>query len=277
MNYDPKTKKFPYPEDTSSHYIKLTMDRGYIFDKNYPYLEKSFSFRFKRFWVRLLLVILVFPVARIKMGIRIKGKSVFKRYKYLLKDGAITVANHVHFWDYICVMKAIHKRRWPNIIVWDKNINDKDGKLVRLVGGIPIPVNDNEATLAFISSLEELFKEKGWLHIYPEGSMWEYYRPIRPFKTGAASFAIKYDKPIIPMAFTYRKPNALRRKLFKQIALFDLHIGEPLMANKDLPKNKQLEDLTIRLHDAVRELAGLNKEENIYPPIYKDSKRVDYY
>ena len=277
MSYDPKTKKFPYPEDTASHYIKLTMDRGYIFDKNYPYLEKSFSFRFKRFWVRLLLVILVFPVARIKMGIRIKGKSVFKRYKYLLKDGAITVANHVHFWDYICVMKAIHKQRWPNIIVWDKNINDKDGKLMRLVGGIPIPVNDNEATLAFISSLEELFKEKGWLHIYPEGSMWEYYRPIRPFKTGAASFAIKYDKPIIPMAFTYRKPNALRRKLFKQIALFDLHIGEPLMANKDLPKTKQLEDLTIRLHDAVRELAGLNKEENMYPPIYKDSKRVDYY
>ena len=277
MNYDPKTKKFPYPEDTSSHYIDITMDRGLIFDKNYPYLEKSFPFRFKRFWVRFLLVILVFPVARIRMGIGIKGKSVFKRYKYLLKDGAITVANHVHFWDYICVMKALHHNRWPNVIVWDKNINGKDGPLMRLVGGIPIPVNDNEATLAFISSLEELFKEKGWLHIYPEGSMWEYYRPIRPFKTGAAAFAIKYDKPIIPMAFTYRKPNALRRKLFKQIALFDLHIGEPLFVNKDLPKTKQLEDLTIRLHDAVRKLAGLSVEDNFYPQIYNNSKRVDYY
>lgn len=277
MSFDPKTKKFPYPEDTSSHYIKITMDRGYIFDKNYPYLEKSFSFRFKRFWVRFLLVIIVFPLSRIRMGIRIKGKSVFKRYRYLLKDGAITVANHVHFWDYICVMKTIHKQRWPNVIVWDKNINGKDGPLMRLVGGIPIPVNDNEATLAFISSLEELFKEKGWLHIYPEGSMWEYYRPIRPFKTGAAAFAIKYDKPIIPMAFTYRKPNALRRKLFKQIALFDLHIGEPLFVNKDLPKTKQLEDLTIRLHDAVRELAGLSVEDNYYHQIYNNSKRVDYY
>ena len=277
MSFDPKTKKFPYPADTASHYIDITMDRGLIFDKNYHFLENSFWFKFKRFWVRFLLIVLVFPVTKVRMGIRIKGKSVFKRYKHLLKDGAITVANHVHFWDYICVMKALHHNRWPNVIVWDKNINGKDGPLMRLVGGIPIPVNNTEGTLAFISSIEELFKQKGWLHIYPEGSMWEYYRPIRPFKTGAASFAIKYDKPVIPMAFTYRKPNALRRKLFKQIALFDLHIGAPLFVNKDLPKTKQLEDLTIRLHDAVRELAGLSVEDNLYPQIYNNSKRVDYY
>ena len=104
--------------------------------------------------------------------------------------------------------------------------------------------------------------------------MWEYYAPIRPFKIGAASLAIKNDVPILPMAFSYRKPGWIRRKIFKQIALFTLNIGEPLKANPDLDKSSQIEDLTIRIHEAIVKLSGQDK--NIYEPLYKDSKRIDY-
>lgn len=102
--------------------------------------------------------------------------------------------------------------------------------------------------------------------------MWEYYSPIRPFKRGAASFAIKNNKPILPMAFSYRKASWLRRKLFKQLALFNLNIGEPLSANQELEKTAQIDDLTIRVHEAICELAGF-KGDNIYPPIYNNSKK----
>ena len=273
--FDPKTKLFNFPLDTSGHYIDVNMDRGFIFDKDYPYVDKSKGFAFKRFWVRFLLSILVFPVAKIRMGLKVKGKYNLRKNKKLLKDGFISISNHVHFWDYICLMRTIRRIFWPYVMVWNKNVNGKDGPLVRLVGGIPIPENDIEATLAFNKTIKELLETHHILHIYPEGSMWEYYAPIRPFHPGAASLAIKYNKPILPIGYSYRKPGWIRRKIFKQIALFNINIGEPLYPNNDLEKAAQLNDLTIRCHKAICELTGNN--DNLYEPIYNNSKRVDYY
>ena len=80
--FDPKTDKYPYPEDTGNHYFSPKMDRGIVFDENYPYIDYSKGFAFKRFWVHLLLRILVFPFARVKIGLKIKGKYNLKRYLY---------------------------------------------------------------------------------------------------------------------------------------------------------------------------------------------------
>ena len=273
--FDPKTDKFPYPEDTASHYAEVKMDRGIVFDKDYPYVDYSKGFAFKRFWVRLLLRLIVFPMAKIRLGIRIEGKENIKTNKELLSHGAISIANHIHYWDYICVMKALHNFKWPYLLSWDKNINGDSGPLVRMVGGIPIPENDNFATVAFLKSIKKLLGDGNILHIYPEGSMWEYYAPIRPFKNGAASFASKNNIPILPMAFSFRKPGWIRRKVFKQIALLTLNIGEPLLPNPDLEKSAQIDDLTMRAHRLVCHLAGFN-DNNIYSPIYNNSKKIDY-
>ena len=269
----PNTDKYPFPEDTGGHYLEVNMDRGIIFDKDYPYVDYSKGFAFKRFWVRLLLLIIVFPVSLIKMGIKIEGKHNLKRYKAVLKHGAVTIANHVAMWDYICVMKAIHKIKWPYLLSWDKNINGESGPLVRMVGGIPIPEKDNDATISFMKATKKLLDDGNFLHIYPEGSMWEFYTPIRPFKRGAASFAIKNNKPILPMAFSYRKPNWIGRKIFRKNANFTLNIGEPLFANPDLEKTAQIDDLTRRAHAAVVSLAGLT-DINPYPAIYNNSKKI---
>ena len=267
--------RFPYPEDTCGHYAEVKMDRGIVFDKDYPYVDYSSKFAFKRFWVRLLLRILVFPWARVKMGIKIKGKKNLRRNKKLLKGGAVTISNHIHFWDYICVMKAVHNLKWPYLVSWDKNINGDSGPLVRLVGGIPIPLHDNEATIAFSNSIKKVLDEGGFLQIYPEGSMWEYYSPIRPFKTGAASIAIKNNKPILPMAFSYRKPSWFRGKVLKQPAAITLTIGEPIFVDPELNKAAQIEDLTKRAHQAVCSLAGFDGD-NIYEPIYKNSRKIKF-
>ena len=272
----PNTDKYPYPEDTSGHFGTFKMDRGIIFDKDYPYVDYSSGFAFKRFWVRLLMRLIVFPMAKVKMGLKIYGKKNLKKYKKQLSEGAISISNHVHAWDYICVMKALHNIRWPFLLSLDKNINDDSGPLVRLVGGIPIPEHDKEATVVFSKAINKLLQDKNILQIYPEGSLWNFYTPIRPFKRGAASIAIKNNKPILPMAFSYRKPGWIRRKLFKQTALFNLNIGKPLYANPDLKLTAQVDDLTARAHQAVCRLAGF-EDNNIYSPIYnKDSKRKEF-
>lgn len=273
--FDPKTDRFPYPLDTSKHYLIVKKDDGTVFDKDYPYVDESPAAKRRRGFIRALLVTVVFPLARIRLGLRIKGRENLKKHREELKNGVISVCNHVHMWDYIAIMRAITPFR-PRILSWAKNISGENGKLILGVGGIPIPEGDVRATAAFLRAVED-FLGKGWLHIYAEGSMWEYYQPIRPFKRGAAHMACRFDKPVMPLAFSYREPGFIRKKIFRQIACFTLQIGEPVYADKALPLKERELDLTKRCRDAVCRLAGIDPEENIYEPVYNDSKRIDYY
>ncbi|MBR6987496.1 MAG: hypothetical protein IKH82_05435, partial [Clostridiales bacterium] len=133
------------------------------------------------------------------------------------------------------------------------------------------------AQKAHLKALKGLLNDHGWIHVYAEGSMWEYYAPIRPFKRGAAFIALSNDKPVLPMGFSYREPGRIRRNVFHQTALFTLRIGEPLYPDKALKLKDREKDLTIRAHKAVCVLAGIDPDKNIYEPVFNDSRRIDYY
>ncbi len=275
--FDPKTNKFPYPIDTNKHYLEVHKDRGIVFDTEYPYIDRSKGFRFKQDMVRALEYALVFFLCTVRLGLKIEGRENLKKHRDVLKNGVISVANHVHMWDYIAVMKAIRPYR-SNLLVWAPNVNGENGTLIRMVGGIPIPEGSVAATKMYLKAISGLLKDDhGWLHIYAEGSMWEYYAPIRPFKKGPARIACSNDKPILPLGFSYREPGWVRKNIFHQAAKFTLHIGEPLFPNKELGPKEREKDLTIRCHDEVCRLVGIDPKDSIYPPVFDNSKRVDYY
>lgn len=276
MYFDPKTTKYPYPENTDGHYLDVVEKTHYVFDENYPYIDKSKKFRRKQFWVRVLLRTIVFPMAKIRFGLKIKGRKNLKIYKDDLSHGVISVSNHIHLWDYIFLMKAVRPRK-TNVLVWSPNVNGPSGGSVRLVGGIPIPENNLKATMVYYNAIEKLINEEnGWLQLYAEGSMWEYYAPIRPFKRGSSFFAIQFNKPVMPIGYSYRKPTWIRKHIFHQAARITVNIGEPIYPdNSIMDKNERELDLTKRVHKRICELVGI--ENNIYPPIFDNSKRVDYY
>ena len=274
--FDPKTDRYPYPEQTDQHYIIIKRDRGIVFDENYPYIDTSRKFRFVDFLVRAVLRLIVFPAVYVRLGLRIEGKRNLKKHREVIRGGIVSVCNHVHMWDYLGILCAIKPIR-PRMLSWAANVNDENGPLVRHVGGIPIPEGSVRATKAYLRTVNDLLKGGGWLHIYAEGSMWEYYAPIRPFKQGAAYFACENNVPVLPMAYTYREPSFIRRKLFRQTACLTLHIGEPVYPDESLPKSRRQNDLTVRCHEAVCKLAGFEKGENLYPPVFHNDKRIDYY
>ncbi len=277
MMFDPKTDRFPYPPETDKHYLKVHMDRGIVFDTEYPYIDRSKGFLFRQGVVRFLLNAFVFWIAAIRMGLKIEGRENIRKYKDVLKNGVVSVANHVHMWDYIAVMTAIRPFR-SNLLAWAPNVNGENGTLIRMVGGIPIPEGNTAATKTYLKVMRDLLQNRhGWLHIYAEGSMWEYYRPVRPFKRGAAHIACDSDKPILPLGFSYREPGWIRKHIFRQIATFTLHVGEPLFPNKELNAKEREKDLLIRSHEAVCRLVGIDPEENLYPAVFDNSKRIDYY
>lgn len=274
--FDPQTNRYPYPLETDRHYLEIHKNRGFVFDSSYPYIDKSRMFRFRQNMSRLLLNVVVFPVATVRLGLKIEGRENLKKHKDVLDKGVISVCNHVHMWDYIAVMKAVRPHR-TNLLAWDKNINGENGTLIRMVGGIPIPENNVAGQKAFLKALSGLLNEHGWLHIYAEGSMWEYYAPIRPFKRGAAFIAVSNNKPVIPLGISYREPGFIRKHIFRQIACFTLRIGEPLYPDMALKPKEREKDLTIRSHRAVCSLVGIDPDKNIYGSEFNDSKRIDYY
>ena len=255
-----------YPEKTDGHYRDIDYDNGTIFDENYPYVDKSKSFKRHQRLVRLGLRLMIFPFSYIRMGLRIEGRKNLRKNKALLKQGCLSVSNHMNMWDYIAIMNAVKPFK-PHVLVLKENVSDKSGNLVRYVGGIPIPRENEKATEKFNEAIKDLLiNDGGWLHFYPEAAMWEYYRYIRPFKKGVAHYAKMTDKPVLPMAFSYRRPSWMRKKLFHQPAKITLSIGEPLFLNKELSDEEQIIDLTKRCHEAVVKLAGI--ENNPHEPVY---------
>ena len=81
--YDPHSTKYEYPESTDAHYLKVKKNNGLVFDGNYPYIDRSGGFKFKQFWVRVLLNIIVFPMCIPYMGLRIKNRKNLKKFTIL--------------------------------------------------------------------------------------------------------------------------------------------------------------------------------------------------
>ena len=273
MMYNPHSTKYNYPEYTDQHYLVVKKNDGTVFDENYPYFNNSKGFRFKKWWVRVLLNLIIFPICPIYMGLKIKGRKNLKKYKEELSNGAITVSNHVHMWDYIAIMKALRPRH-THVLVWAKNVRGENGPLVKLVGGIPIPDNDLNGKVACNKAVEQYLKDGGWLQIYAEGSMWECYPYIRPFHKGAASLACRLDKPVLPIGFSFRKPSWIRKRIFKQEVVITLTVGTPLYKDESLPESEQRIDLTKRMHHAVCLLSDVDPKENPYEEIFNNSKKI---
>jgi hypothetical protein len=97
---------YQYPEKSDAHMIEVKHLRDVNLDEQYPYLQKSMWFRCQRGILRLCQYTVLPIVMKLRHGLRIHGKEKLKLHRDLLKDGMITVSNHVFMWDYICIMVA---------------------------------------------------------------------------------------------------------------------------------------------------------------------------
>lgn len=271
-NFDPKSKKYPYTDITDMHYLKFKKLKEFHIDKNYPFINKDKWFLFQDKLLRILLVTIGYLIIKIRLGIKVIGKENIKKNKNLL-NGAITVSNHIHMMDYMAINYGLNPIK-PKVLVWDKNVFGGSKWFVRHIGGIPIPENDIQASKVFYKTIKNYLNDGGFLHIYAEGSMWELYRYIRPFKKGLSQIAYMTKKPIIPMAFSYRKPGFIRSKIFKQEALITLNIGKPIFPDYSDTSSLAKDNLTILCHKEVVKLAGI--DNNIYESIFNNTKRIDY-
>jgi len=258
-----------YPDKPDGHMVDVVNLREINIDENYPFFDKSFKFRFIRTIMYLLIYTLVFFLNFVRFGIKIEGRKNLRKNRKLFKNGAMTISNHVHRWDYLFVLQAVRFRAmyFP---AWKEHLKGPDAGFIRYAGGIPIP--DGIRSIKYFNrAFDEIHEKKKWIHAYPESTRFDYFSFIRPFKKGVFSMAHNYSLPVIPLAISYRKShfpfsivNFIRSKTGRQkLPLITVRIGEPVLFDPNLSRKKAVQKLRKDAHEAVIRLAGVTG--NPYP------------
>lgn len=262
---------YTYPSRSDEHMIEVKKVRNVVFDESYPYLQKGVWFGVKRCFYWVFMNALAFPLCRLTHGLKIYGRENIKKNKEVLKGGAITIANHVFMWDFMCVLKSI-RPHLTNFPAWKVNLDGPNGPAIRLSGGIPVPTGSIRCMKKFNEAIEEVLQKGKWLHFYPEGSMWYYYPDIRPLKKAVFKYAVKYDKPIIPITMSFRPRKGIT-KLFTNCPCVDLHVGEPMFADKSLHPKEAERKLHREAYHIMQVMNGINPGD----PTYNTDQCIDNY
>lgn len=260
-----------YPERSDEHMISVKHLRDTNFDEHYQYLEKGFWHKFKRGVLLVCLYLVGYHAATLRYGLKIHGRKNLKKHKELLKNGAITVCNHVLMWDYICVLKAIRPKLQyhPG---WATNFEGPNAPFIRWVGGIPIPANNLRAMVKFNKAIEAVLESGTWLHFFPEGSMWFYYPDIRPLKKAVFKYSVKYNKPVVPITISFRPRKGLWKLLGKKPCA-DLHVGEPILPDTSLVMNDAIDKIHKEVYHTMQVMNGINPGD----PTYNTNQNIDEY
>ena len=231
------------------------------FDEHYPYLDDSLSYRFNLIWAFYIIIHIILRLkVGIQMGLRIRGREILRKYKKELKQGAITICNHVYRLDCPCVMMAVKANHHMRVPMFAPNFRTKDGFFMRLAGGVPIPdsTTNMSALKKFNEAFDEFNKRGWWFHIFPEACRWDMYKPLRPFQKGAFTMSYKYNKPILPLVITFRERKGIYR-LFgpKNLPLLTITIGEPILPDTTQARKIEVERLRNIAHEQMTQMAGI--------------------
>ena len=249
------------PEEFSGDdpFVKMAPIRGELkdikFDETYPYLDKSLTFRIWHFLIYLVTWLVAFPANWIRFGIKIEGREKIRRNRELFANGMMTVCNHVHRWDMICVLQAMRYRRaW--IPMYAKPFRGKDGFLMKAIGGVAIP-EELSGLRAFDKAMDELHANKQWIHLFPESCSWRFYAPLRPFKTGAFNMAYRHGLPVVPLVISFRPRTGWRKLFGKGEPLLTIHVGDPIVPDLTVSRKAEVARIRDLAHQTMLDMAGI--------------------
>jgi len=258
-----------YPtDDPYARLVPAPITRPITIDENYPYLDDSLSYKIQRWMVYTFLAFgPLFLVNKLLYGVRFEGRDILKKYKKEFKDGIMIVSNHCYKLDGMSISEALRHRLW--IPMLKDHFLGPNWWMLTYFGGIPVP-EDIASLRKFNEAFDELHRRKKWILIFPEARSWFFYKPLKPFKKGAFTMAYKYKCPILPMNLSYR-PRTGIHKLFcnPQTPLITVKIGEPIFPDTTKPRKEEVENLCIKSHKAICDMAGII--ENPWPATWNEN------
>lgn len=241
-----------YTDELNDEFFKTNYKTRKI-DKNYKYINNNIFYKFASFILyRILATAYAFIYIKLVRRISFKNKRRLKTFK---KSGYFIFANHTH---------ANGDAFAPTVLNFPKKcyaITNADnvsipvmGNMVKMLGALPLP-DDYNASKKFMKALEYRFKQNCAIIVYPEAHIWPYYVGIRPFKSTAFKYPIKFNAPTFSCTTTYQAT----KRGYKTV----VYVDGPFYANKSLPLAEQAEDLRNQAYNAMIERSKKSTYEKI--------------
>lgn len=242
----------------NEHVIHMWEPLAFDIDENYNYVPKGKLFKvFSYLLYYGVAMPVIYLLTKFMYDLKIEGKENLQN----LDTGAVTVSNHVLILDCAMVGLALDEKQIFYTTLESSFKIPFVRKLIKLLRAIPIPT-ENKNKPYFMNAIDSILKEGDIVHFYPEASLWPYYNKIRNLKTGAFRFAIRNDVPIIPMVFTFRRPNGIRRS-FKKKSDVTLTILEPIKSDENIVETrKKIDNLRINVYKAMEDVILSKKGRN---------------
>lgn len=102
--------------------------------------------------------------------------------------------------------------------------------------------------------------------------MWFYYPDIRPLKKAVFKYAVTYDRPILPITFSFRPRKGMWR-LWGKTPLVDLNIGDPIFRDPELPKLAAIKKMQSDAYRIMQEMNGIHPGD----PTYNENLNLEAY
>ena len=198
-------------------------------------LHRSIIYKILSSLLYLIAYPILFIITKLWLGLKVEGRENLNK----VGDEYITVANHINMIDCAMIVLSIFPRI-PYFLTLQSNLEIPFIKyLVMLFRGIPIPRNISGKE-KMVNTIDGLLKKGEVVGIYPEGHLIPYCDGLREFKNGAFAFSVKNQVPVVPILFTYREVNDIRRFIRKK-PFITLTILEPEYPKQEITKENVIE------------------------------------
>lgn len=237
------------PDKLDDNILEVKNDKRKLkFDGKYNYKPRSIFFRMWAGFFRGLTICVFNPFMVLRFHMWTFGSDNGKALK---GKPFIITCNHVHVFDDVSIGSNLFCWRKFYFTTLDRNIKrPMVGFFLRSLGGVPIPAHSLSGMKKFNEDISEILSKNKPVLYNPEGSLWPYYREIRPYKRGAFVTAVKNDVPVLPLAVLFKRKKKRNGK-YRYYMYFAM--CKPVYADKTLPDEKsQSEKLMQQVYETTK-------------------------
>ena len=205
-------------------------------------------------------------------------KNIVKKKELIIKDikgieniqnidsGAILTCNHFNPFDVFTLEKIFkdsgeRKKRKMYKVIREGNYTNFPGLygfLFRNCDTLPL-ASSKKVMVEFIKSIDKIIKNKDFVLIYPEQSMWLNYKKPNLLQNGAFKLAVRNNCPIVPIFICFEDSDVIDKD-GNPVQAYTVNIGKPIYKNDNLSDNENIEYL---------KQENYNIWKNIYEDFYK--------
>lgn len=249
-----ETKRVIYYNDELNDEFSGSNVKPKVIKSNYKYISKNPIYHFFSFIAyRIIATPIAFMYKWLK-GIRYENKQVLKKFK---GKGYFVYANHTNKASDVLSPHTISFPTKSYMIVASENVNIPVlGEATKMLGAMPLP-STLDGMRNFMNSVEKRLVQGHPVVIYPEAHIWPYYTGIRPYKSTAFRYPVKFQDASFCYTTTYQQ-NGKKKK--PKIVIY---VDGPFYPNKSLDLKQQQEDLRNRIYNCMVERSKNSNYEMI--------------